>query len=160
MSLCQKRWASTKRWEKLLQNKTKIVVAEEIGQGNETILSKIGWGNELGKLSPLKVRSTKRNSSRIIPGIVLMVVKSPLWRSFNRKRLEIAKNFFEWLGPSWFNRLSLFLPVSQGELWPKDVQDFIPPNTKQFSYFQIYFGWCSKYALFSDLFLLQFSMHE
>ena len=32
-------------------NKTKIAVAKKIGQGYEIILSKIGWGDELRKLT-------------------------------------------------------------------------------------------------------------
>ena len=43
-------WVCVKRGE-LAQNKSIIVVAEEIARGSEVILRKIGWGNELRKLA-------------------------------------------------------------------------------------------------------------
>ena len=49
--MCQRRWASQKVGNIYHKIKIKIVVAEEIGEGNEIILIKIGYGNELRKLT-------------------------------------------------------------------------------------------------------------
>ena len=44
-----KKWASAKRWENVSQNKTKIVVAEEIGEETKLFLAKLAkemkWEN-------------------------------------------------------------------------------------------------------------------